>query len=72
MKTDRKDVSDVIVVVCELVRRKEHEAVMAERKRIAEKLEEEDFCVDKNMCEIASKDRCFRHIYEWLTPDETK
>jgi len=58
MKTDRKDVSDVIVAVCELVRRKEREAVMAERKRIISKLVNANSCpfnkIDEITCELSN------------------
>ena len=55
--------------IIDTVIRERHEATIAERRRIAEKLEGKDFCVCKSECRGASPKDCLGHIYEWLGAD---
>jgi len=58
MEKDSNDMSEVLIAVCELVRRKEREAVQAERKRIISKLVSVNSCpfneIDEITCELSN------------------
>ena len=52
-----------------LVERIKQDGAKEERRRIANLLEDEDFCVNEEECSSASRNACYRCIYEWLELD---
>ena len=71
MAINTNGMTDVLKAVCELVKRKEQEALVLERKRIAKKFEKCNPCPPGASCDSDDYKRCARCMMEYaLSSDE--